>query len=251
MRVEIIGCSGSVMKGFNTTSILVNGSLLIDAGSAASLIGDRNILDIKDILLTHSHIDHIKDLPFILESIFSTNKGYIDIWASQRTVDTLKDHVFNGLIWPDAQELMGEQGHRLGFKVMDGGSRHVIQDIHVQALEANHIPGAMSYVFEEEGKSIFFSGDTTYTEGILEYLKSIGDGLKACFIETSFPDRMEDLAKKSRHLTPSMAWEWIGTGIHGDVRVIAYHIKPWYLDEVIADLPDGMEYIIGGEVFEF
>jgi hypothetical protein len=31
-------------------------------------------------------------------------------------------------------------------------------------------------------------------------------------------------------------------------RVIAYHIKPKYMDEVIAELPKGYEYIRGGEV---
>ncbi|MCD6280388.1 MAG: MBL fold metallo-hydrolase [Deltaproteobacteria bacterium] len=250
MRVEILGCSGSVMKGFNTTSIMVNGSLLIDAGSAATIMEDKDVLNIKDILLTHSHIDHIKDLPFILESIFSSNNGSVCIWASQRTIDTLEEHVFNGLIWPGAQELMGEQGHRLNFKAI-GNVVQDIQGLHVQAIEANHIPGALSFIVEENGKSVFFSGDTMFNQGVLEHLKSIGNDLRACFIETSFPDRMKDLARRSRHLTPSMAWEWIGAEVHGNALVVAYHIKPRYHDEVIADLPNGMEYITGGEVFEF
>jgi hypothetical protein len=34
-------------------------------------------------------------------------------------------------------------------------------------------------------------------------------------------------------------------------RIIAYHIKPRYLDEVVAELPPNVAYIVGGEVFEF
>ena len=41
MKIEILGCSGSVAQGYNTTSILLNDSVLLDAGSAASVLPEE------------------------------------------------------------------------------------------------------------------------------------------------------------------------------------------------------------------
>ncbi|HPS93991.1 MAG TPA: MBL fold metallo-hydrolase, partial [Deltaproteobacteria bacterium] len=71
MRIEILGCSGSVMPGFNTTSILINGKILIDVGSAASVLPESSLAQIRNILITHSHIDHIKELPFLIDALCS------------------------------------------------------------------------------------------------------------------------------------------------------------------------------------
>ena len=38
MKIEVLGCSGSVMRGYDTTSILVNAKVLIDAGSVMSVL---------------------------------------------------------------------------------------------------------------------------------------------------------------------------------------------------------------------
>ena len=248
--IRILGCSGSVMKGFNTTSILINGRILIDAGSAASLLSDDELSQIKNIFLTHSHIDHIKELPFILDCIFSRRSSGVTIWASAQTIKALKNNVFNGLIWPHIDELVGEKGSLLVFRNLDNEVVN-ISDMRIKAIGVNHIPGSVGLMVSEGDKCVFFSGDTGYSDGLLDFLQSFNPRLKACFIETSFPDRLRSFANTSHHLTPSMAWEWLGQKISPTTRIIAYHIKPRYLDEVIDDLNPSMEYIVGGEDFEF
>ena len=62
MLVRIIGGHGGVSPGFKNTSYLIDGKLLIDAGSVASgLQIDQQVL-IDNILISHSHLDHISDL---------------------------------------------------------------------------------------------------------------------------------------------------------------------------------------------
>jgi ribonuclease BN (tRNA processing enzyme) len=77
---------------------------------------------------------------------------------------------------------------------------------------------------------------------------SLSDNLKLFFVEASFPDRMKDIAGISGHLTPEIIYSQIKH--FKDTRVIAYHIKPRFFEEVLKDIPKGMEYIKGGEVFE-
>lgn len=247
MKIEILGCSGSVAIGFNTTSILINGDTLIDAGSAASILSDAGIRSIRNILLTHSHIDHIKELPFILDVLYSHNVEGVTIWGSKPTMDVLKAHVFNGMIWPEMEELKVDESVFKFACVPDGWFE--IGQLKVHAVEVDHIPGSVAYVLSEGDRFVIFSGDTGYTQTLFDLAASYGDTLKAFFIEASFPNRMQSIASLTHHLTPSK----IGTGIEGFTRntprVIAYHIKPKYLQEVIAELPERVSVIKGGEVF--
>ena len=64
MMVRIVGGHGGVSPGFRATSYLVDGKLLIDAGAVASgMTIDEQVL-IDNILISHSHLDHICELAF-------------------------------------------------------------------------------------------------------------------------------------------------------------------------------------------
>lgn len=246
MKIEILGCSGSVAQGFNTTSILINDDILIDAGSAASVLPETAIRNIRHILLTHSHIDHIKELPFILDVLYSHSIGGVTIWGSKPTMEVLKAHVFNGLIWPEMEELqVDESVFRFASVPM---SWFAVGDLKVQAVDVKHIPGSVGYVVAEGDRHVIFSGDTGYTQTLFDLAATHGEKLKAFFIEASFPNRMRDIAMVSHHMTPSMLAACIDGLDKSQTRVIAYHIKPKYLEEVKAELPEQVECIQGGEV---
>ena len=80
-------------------------------------------------------------------------------------------------------------------------------------------------------------------------------GLKAVFIEASFPDELADLAERTGHLTPrQFAIEFAKLG-QPDLGVFAYHMKPRHLHRIRAQLEalglarltvleDGMELTI-------
>jgi len=249
MKIEILGCSGSVAIGFNTTSILINGDILIDAGSAASVLSEAALRGIRHVLLTHSHIDHIKELPFILDVMYSNQVRGVTFWGSKQTMDVLKAHVFNGLIWPEMEELkVDESVFRFACVPED---EFAIGRLTVKAVEVEHIPGSVAYVIREGEHCVIFSGDTGYTQSLFDLAASYGDRLKAFFIEASFPNRMQDIARITHHLTPDMIGGGIQNFLEHSPQVIAYHIKPKYLQEVLAELPTRVSAIKGGEVFDF
>lgn len=247
MKIEILGCSGSVAIGFNTTSILINGDTLIDAGSAASVLSEATVRGMQHILLTHSHIDHIKELPFILDVMYSNHVQGVTIWGSKQTMDVLKAHVFNGLIWPEMEELKVDESVFRFACVPE--NEFEIGRLRVKAVEVEHIPGSVAYVVCEGDQCVIFSGDTGYVQALFDLAASYGDRLKAFFIEASFPNRMQDIARITHHLTPSMIGGGIQNFLAHSPQVIAYHIKPKYLQEVLAELPTRVSAIKGGEVF--
>ncbi|MGC9325501.1 MAG: 3',5'-cyclic-nucleotide phosphodiesterase [Desulfomonilia bacterium] len=249
MKIEILGCSGSVMRGYNTTSILINGHTLIDAGSAASVLTEKALTGIRTILITHSHIDHIKELPFIIDTLYSNRATGITIWGSTKTIEALKDHIFNGLIWPDMKELDADDGF-VCLKTLPE-SAISIENITVRSLPVDHIEGSVGYILSDNGNAVFFSGDTGYQQPLFEHVGGLGTDLKAFFVEASFPNRLEHIAKVSRHLTPSLIKKGISGTLPASTRVIAYHIKPKHLKEVIGELSPDIEYITGGEEFTF
>jgi len=246
MKIRILGCSGAVAKGYNTTSILVNDNVLVDAGSAASELDFTQLRMIGNIFLTHAHIDHIKELPFILDAICSQSSAGLDIWGSAITIEALREHFFNGLLWPTLEQLGLDSG-KCRFNVMTEEIME-IDGLKVKSIDALHSPGAYSYIISQSDKHVIFSGDTSCNKALFDEALSLSDGLKLFFVEASFPDSMNDIAGLSGHMTPEI--------IHSemkhfkDTRFIAYHIKPRFFEEVLKDIPEGMEYIKGGEVFE-
>ena len=249
MRIEILGCSGSVTKDYNTTSILVNSSLLIDAGSAASVLSEDSIAGIRNIFITHSHMDHIKELPFIVDNLFCRRVNGVTIWGSAETINALKSHIFNGLIWPEMEALNAEEGFLKFSTIPEEGFVH--GNIRVQAYPVNHIQGSVCCSLTEDGRSVLVSGDTEYDKGIFDIVASFGERLVALFVEVSFPNSMERLARLSHHLILELLAKGLDGIVSSSTKVIAYHIKPKYLDTVVAELSPGVDYIKGGEVFEF
>ena len=249
MRIKVLGCSGAVSPGYNTTSILIGEAVLIDAGSAASAMSAEELCALRHIFLTHTHIDHLKELPFILEPVFSDSGGGVTVWGSPVTIAVLKDHVFNGAIWPDIQKIVEDES-RLRFACIEGPV--TIDDLTITALPVDHIPGSVAYDISQNGRHVLMSGDTAYDPSLFQHAAALSESLQAFFIEASFPDRMLKLAEISKHLTPSLIRRGLNEHKLGSqCRLIVYHIKPNHLEDILRELPQGAAVIQGGEVFDF
>ena len=63
MKVRVLGCSGAIAKDCRTTSFLVDGEILVDAGTGVGDLTLDEMRQIDHVLLSHSHLDHIAALP--------------------------------------------------------------------------------------------------------------------------------------------------------------------------------------------
>ena len=102
-------------------------------------------------------------------------------------------------------------------------------------MKVNHTVPTVGYVVKDRQAALLYSGDTCETEDIWSLARTIPE-LKAAFIESSFPNELADLAKQTKHLTPSLlAEEW--RKLRNDhVPVYAYHLKPPYNDQILREL---------------
>ena len=115
MRFHILGCSGGLggtpgtadRPGHptRTSSFLVDHDILVDAGTGVEDLSVEDMRRIDHVFLTHSHLDHICALPLMLDTVGSSRERPVVVHALPETIQALKEHIFNWVIWPDFTEI--------------------------------------------------------------------------------------------------------------------------------------------------
>ncbi len=203
MKLKVLGCSGAVMPGNETTSFLIGEDTLLDAGTVTSVLGIEEQERIKNVLLTHLHLDHIKDLFFLADNLIGRVTDSINIFSIQEVIDGLRIHILNKTIWPDFASLPSENRPVLRFIPLMTDENVQVADVYVTPVRVNHTVDTVGYIIEDmDGSSIVYTGDTGPTEDIWRIARE-KEGLKAVFIEVSFPSDLDRLACVTGHLTPN------------------------------------------------
>ncbi len=252
MKVKILGGHGGVTIGFQATSYLIDDRFLIDAGSVASTLSIEKQARIDHILISHSHLDHIKDLAFLCDNCFGMRPRPFEVWTHATVMRLIKEHLFNDTIWPDFSVLPTAQNPTIRFNTLTPERPVEIGDYRVTPVPVKHPNDAMGFIVEREGKAILFTLDTAATERIWEKAREF-PALKAIFTEVSFPNKLQKVADASDHHTPQTMAQELKKMPPG-VPVILTHLKPNFrgeLEQEIAELDepriqllvkDGMEF---------
>ena len=234
--IKILGASGSKAKNHNTTSFQIFKDIIIDAGNVLNALGNET-KDINHIFLTHSHADHIADLPFIIETFFEERSSPLTIYALEETIDVLQKHSFNNKIWPDFTKikLLKNDNFSLILKPIKINETINIHNYFIKAIHAEHIDGSCGYIVTKKNQSFIISGDT-YINPILWEEINNNKTIKSLIIECSFPDKLENLATLTKHLTPSLIAKQLQNLKRKDISIFFYHLKPTYKKELLNDI---------------
>ena len=107
MKFRVLGCSGGQLPGYNLSSFLIDDSLLIDAGSTTAALTLAAQQKIRDILVTHIHLDHVMALGTLADNLYGKCKIPINVWSVRRVIDGLAKSFFNNQVWPDFTRITG------------------------------------------------------------------------------------------------------------------------------------------------
>lgn len=202
MRIRILGCSGGIGAGAQTSAMLVDDDVLIDAGTGIGDLALEDIDSIRHVFLTHAHLDHVAGLPMLADRIFDENFTVpLTVHAREETLRAVQDHLFNGVIWPDFTELPSAENPMLRYRVCGPGDTVTIDHRDFHAVDVMHTVPTLGYTVQNSGGAFAVSGDTRTNETLWPVLNACDD-LKVLVIEVSFPDEMEDLATESGHYCP-------------------------------------------------
>jgi len=182
--------------------MLVDDDVLIDAGTG---IGDLELTDldsIRHVFLTHAHLDHVAGLPMLADRVFEEDfEEPLTVYAREETLRAVRDHLFNGIIWPDFSRLPSPEKPMLRFRVCSPGDTVTIKHREFYAVDVMHTVPTLGYTVQNSGGAFAVSGDTRTNETLWPVLNACDD-LRVLVIEVSFPDEMEQLATESGHYCP-------------------------------------------------
>jgi ribonuclease BN (tRNA processing enzyme) len=234
VKLEILGAHNCESCNSKMISLLVDDCLAIDAGSLSSSLSFESQQKLKAVLLTHNHYDHIRDIPALAINLYSLRKT-IDVYATGTTRRAIMENLLNDDIYPDFTK-MPEGEPAIRFLDVEPYGESILGDYRILAVPVNHGSMAVGYqVTSSAGRRLFFAADT-------------GLGLESCWdkvspdllvIEVTFPNRLGQLAEKSRHLTPAMLGKELGLfkKMKGYLpSILIVHMDPKLEDEIRAEI---------------
>lgn len=237
MKLRVLGCSGGQVPGHNLSSFLINDSLLVDAGSATSTLTLKAQQKIRNILITHVHLDHVMGLATIADNLYGNCESTVNVWGINDVISGLKSSFFNDTIWPDFTQITGDsQGWPVvSFRNMPEEEPIPIGNSTVTAVRVNHIVPSVAFFIESQKRTLLMVGDTGPTEKVWAVARR-KKNLCAVVLESSFPNRLQEIADMSRHLTPRTLAEEADKLKRPSVPILVTHLKPQFRDETIAEL---------------
>lgn len=235
MKARILGCSGGI-GGINlrTTSILVDNDILIDAGSGVGVLNMAELALIDHVFITHSHLDHLAFLPFILDTVGDMRNKPLTMYATQPTQEIIRTHIFNWTIWPDFTEIPNAENPFLRFHTIRLGESIVLNGRQITALPATHTVPAVGYCVDSGIGSLVFTGDTTTNDALWQEVNKISN-LRYLLIETAFPDSERHLAVTSKHLCPGMLKEELQK-LRRRAEIFITHLKPGQIERTTREI---------------
>lgn len=252
MKLRVLGCSGAEFPGHNSPAFLIDSKLLLDGGTIGARLSEPQQMKIKDILITHSHLDHIKGIPFLADNIVIKNRRHgITLFGIKDTLAALRDNLLNDKLWPDFTKISAAIDPVVRLKNVSAGRAFRIGDYTIKACRVDHTVPAVGYMVKDRsGRVLLYTGDTGPTDEIWHTAPRID----AVIVEVSFPDKMKALAKKTGHLTPGLLAGELDkmTNFHG--RVFVTHLKPQYTGSIKKEIRrigrPGIEMLQDGETYE-
>ncbi|HEX5329829.1 HD domain-containing phosphohydrolase [Sulfuricurvum sp.] len=236
--IEFLGTAGTLSPNKETTCLRVSKHCVIDAGNLIRGMG-RDIFDIEHIFLTHSHLDHIVDIPFVAELFVTHKKTPLKIYALAETLNDLRAFIFNYRIWPNFQEidLLLENTKTVDLIEILPDRAYSIDDITITPFLNNHTEGSCGFVIRHQEDGVLFTSDTYKCDRIWELLES-DHSIHSLVIDVSFSSEYEAVARNSKHLTPALLAEERLKSKRDDFAIYPVHLKSHFEADIRQELKE-------------
>jgi ribonuclease BN (tRNA processing enzyme) len=254
MKLRILGCSGGELGRHRTTCFLVDGALAIDAGALTSSLSLEELSRIDHVVLTHGHLDHVKDVPLLADLLVGRRARPLVVHASTACARTLAESVFNDRLWPDFTRIPDARRPVLRVRPFHPRRRFRAGPYTIDPVPVEHPVESVGFVVSDGRDAFAVSGDTGPTTAFWERVNAAED-VRAILVETSFPSRLQEIADASGHLTPAT--------LAGELRkldrdgrpIFLYHLKPAFAAELRKELAalklPGVRVLSRGERLEW
>ena len=216
------------------TSYLINDRLAIDAGSLGIASAWKSSARSSMWCCRMPTSITWRRSPFSWKTRRNLPRTRVTIHGSEAVLDGLRRHVFNGCLWPDLihASLNGQPFFHLA--ALEPGRTVEIAGVRITPVPVSHVVPAMGFLLEEGDAAVVLPVDTGPTEDLWRRANLLPK-VDAVFLEATFPNSMDDLARIAKHLTPKLFAEEVRKLRH-PAKIIAIHIKASFYDQIVEEL---------------
>ena len=219
MNIRILGAHNGESTSSSCVSFIIDGTLAVEAGALTSRLSIQEQRKIDAVILTHHHMDHIRDIPSIALNFFRLG-ACIDVYSTAEVCDAIKDHLLNKTMYPEFQNIP-EKNPTVCFLEIEPYGLEWIDGHSILPVPMNHSGAAVGYqISDKQGKTVFYTGDTG--PDLAECWRYISPQL--LIIEVTLSNAFEDFARKTGHLTARLL----------EQELISFREQKGYLPEVLA-----------------
>jgi len=218
MKIQFLGAHNCEADTIKLVSLLIDDILALDAGAITSSLSMEAQLNLKAILLTHHHYDHMRDIPALgMNALFYETS--VPVYSTQAVREALANHWLNGTIYANFLERPPESP-RIKFTVIEPNKAINIDGYEILAVPVNHSVPTVGYqIASPDGKKVFYTGDTG--PGLAEAWRHVSPQL--LITEVTAPNRYEEFGRRMLHLPPSLLKE----------ELLAFRKRKGYLPQVV------------------
>lgn len=238
-KITVLGAYGTKAKGFGTSSFYLNKENVIDAGNLLVALEEKSA-KIQNIWITHSHLDHISDIAYIIDNYYASIEKTINICGLPATLHAIEKHFLNDLIWPDFSKipLANKSGMCINYIEIELDKEYVLSENEsIRAFKTDHTVPSCGYVYKKENSAVLITADTYSLENALNIVNN-DKAIKSIVLECSFPSHMQLLAKESKHLTPKLLANMLEGLKRDGVKLYINHIKPMFLENITKEIEE-------------
>ena len=236
MLIRFLGCHHTETATNRLASLLVDGTLALDAGALTSTLTSEEQLQIQGVLITHHHYDHVRDLPTLALGGYGS-RVTLPVFGTPETLEFVKRHLLDGSLYPDFTEIPSPEEPRLRLIPLQPREEHEVCGLKISPIPVPHSVPAVGYtVRSSDGRSLFYGGDTN-GEGLAETWQALNPDL--VIVETTFPDSQEPLARLTHHMTPALLEQEVRKLQANDgtvPRIIVVHLDSQAEEEIVGEL---------------
>lgn len=246
--------NGKVTNKQHLSCFVIDDRVTIDAGSLAMSTNQRQKEQIRDVILTHGHIDHIAGLPLFIDDLFAHIIKPVEIYATKEVIKILQEDIFNWDVYPNFAELENDNGVVLKYCPFEIGKPFYSEHLEIKAIGVNHKVPAVGFVISDGNTRFAITGDTAEMEEFWIEINQEND-LTALLIECAFPNKLAELAEVSHHITPIKLEKELAKFEDKQCPIYVINLKPMYHDEIVRELEklniNNLKILEVGRVYKF
>ena len=244
VRITLVASSlAEPEKDHLLTTFRIGDAIAVDSGSLGYAASPAEQRQIRHLLLSHSHADHLASLPMFIENSFfagGAGDGPPRVYGHQSVLECLGRDVFNDRIWPDYFRLAAVEGDFMQLRELVAEKPIELEGLRITPVLVNHPVSTFGFVIEGPTGAAVIATDTGPTERLWAVAAKC-ENLRWVFLDAAFPEARRDLAEISGHMTSKLfaaeTAKLKSEGLRGaGPRFVAVHVKAAYRADVEREL---------------